>query len=78
MSVASVQTFELYLDDDRYAVPTLHLVPAEDETMVLRFAQKMIDENQHHRGVEICVGGERIGGLGSLATRLLPPEDRAV
>ncbi len=69
MSVAYVQTFELYLDDDRYAVPTLHLVPADNTHAVLQFARRMIDESVHHRGVEICVSGERIDGLGTFAVR---------
>ncbi len=76
MSVAYVKTFELYLDDDRYAVPTLHLVPADDAQAVLQFARRMIEENTHHRGVEICLSGERIEGLGTFAVRRALPESR--
>ena len=76
MSAALVPTFELYLDDDRYAVPTFKLVVADDVRMALDAARRMLDECPHHRGVEICLDGVRLEGLGSLATRLLPPEVR--
>jgi hypothetical protein len=69
---ALLQTFEFYLDDDRYSVPTLKLVVADDEARALAVAQTLLDESGHHRGVEVCVAGERVTGLGSFASRRLP------
>jgi hypothetical protein len=77
VSVARLPTFELFLDDDRYAVPTFHLVVSEDVGGVLNTAQRLLEESDHHRGVEVCRGGERLDGLGSFATRRLPLDLRA-
>ena len=60
-------TFEIYLDDARYAVPTLKLIAAPDSDAALRIAELLIDESQHHLGAEVCQGGRRIAGLGSFA-----------
>ena len=70
------QTYELYLDDDRYAVPTLHLIPARDEATALEIAARLLAESKHHRGAELCLGDERLAGLGTFATRRLPSEAR--
>jgi hypothetical protein len=72
------QTYELYLDDDRYAVPTLHLIPARDQAGALEIAARLMGESRHHRGAELCLGGERLEGLGTFATRRLPAETRKV
>jgi hypothetical protein len=66
-------TFEIYVDDDRYAVPTLHLVVADDPAMAHAIAQRLIDDSPHHLGAEICLDGERLDGLGSFALRSIPP-----
>ena len=60
-------TFEIYLDDARYGVPTLKLIAAPDSDAALRIAELLIDESHHHLGAEICQGGQRIAGLGSFA-----------
>jgi len=60
-------TFEIYLDDARYVVPTLKLVAAPDTDSALRIAELLIDESQHHLGAEVCQGGQRLAGLGSFA-----------
>ena len=60
-------TFEIYLDDARYVVPTLKLVAAPDRGAALRIAELLIDESQHHLGAELCQGGQRIAGLGTFA-----------
>ena len=67
------ETFEIYVDDDRYAVPTLHLIPAEDNVIALRIAQRLLEESPHHLGVELCVDGQRLTGIGSFATRRAAP-----
>jgi hypothetical protein len=60
-------TFEIYLDDARYAVPTLKLIAAPDGDAALRIAELLVEESHHHLGAEICQGGQRIAGLGSFA-----------
>ena len=65
--------FEIYLDDDRYAVPTLHLVVADEPAMAFTIAERLLADSPHHLGAEICVAGERVAGLGTFATRYLPP-----
>ena len=78
MRAALLHTFEFYLDDDRYGVPTLHLVAADDESAALAVARRLLEENAHHRGVEICLEGERLTGLGSFATRVAATDNRTV
>jgi hypothetical protein len=68
--------FELFVDDDRYAVPTLHLVPGEDDMAALATARRILAESEHHLGVEICLHGARVTGLGSFAVRSQPPGGR--
>lgn len=68
--------FEIYLDDDRYAVPTLHLVVADDPAMAFTMAERLLADSPHHLGVEICLEGRRLAGLGSFATRSVPPDTR--
>ena len=66
---SSQLTFEIYLDDARYLVPTLKLIAAPDEDGAIKIAQLLLEESGHHRGVEICQGGQRITGLGTYADR---------
>jgi hypothetical protein len=72
--VVILPTYELYLDDDRYAVPTLHLIPAKDDHAALVVARRVLAENAHHLGIEICLDGQRVTGLGTFAVRSQPPE----
>jgi hypothetical protein len=74
MSVQLRPTFEIYLDDSRYAVPTLHLVPADDVQAARLIAQKMLDESVHHRGAELCFDGQLLAALGTFA---IQPRNRA-
>lgn len=69
MSVQLRPIFEIYLDDSRYAVPTLHLVPADDEVTAQQIVQRMIDESEHHLGAEICFDGRLLAALGTFAER---------
>ncbi len=59
--------FEIYVDDDRYAVPTLHLVAADSEADARLIVDALMDENAHHLGVELCHEGRLLLRLGSLA-----------
>ncbi|HEY8572003.1 hypothetical protein [Phenylobacterium sp.] len=68
----SPETFEIYVDDDRYAVPTLHLIEAATATHAREVAERILRESAHHLGAELRLEGERLDGLGSFATRRHP------
>ncbi|WP_293906779.1 hypothetical protein [Phenylobacterium sp.] len=61
-------TFEIFVDDDRYAVPTLHLIVAVNALRAEELARRLLDDSPHHLGVEICLDGRRLTGLGTFAT----------
>jgi hypothetical protein len=65
MSAMPRPIFEIYVDDDRYAVPTLHLVPADDEATAREIVSRLLEENAHHRGAELCFEGQLILGVGT-------------
>jgi hypothetical protein len=69
MSVQLRPTFEIFLDDARYAVPTLHLVPAQDVATARTIAERMLEESIHHRGAELCHQGKLLAVIGAFATR---------
>ena len=69
MSVQLRPIFEIYLEDSRYAVPTLYLVPAEDVLAARGVAERMLDESIHHLGAELCYGGELLAAFGASETR---------
>lgn len=72
------EIFEVYIDDDRYAVPTLKLVEAEDERAAADLAGRMLSESGHHRGVELCREGRRLIALGTFTqVRNGPPQSFA-
>jgi hypothetical protein len=59
-------TFEVYVDDSRYSVPTLYLIAA-DEVGAIEAAKRMVDNSPHHLGAELRLDGRRLIGFGSLA-----------
>lgn len=59
------RAFEVFIDDDRYSVPTLQLVSAADEADAWSQAEALMRASPHHLGVELCQGGQRLLGLGS-------------
>jgi hypothetical protein len=59
-------TFEVYVDDSRYSVPTLYLIAA-DEAGAVEAARKMVSDSPHHMGSELRLDGRRLIGFGSLA-----------
>ena len=62
-------TFELFVHDDRYSVPTLHLVSCRDEAGAQAAAEALLRAGPHHLGVEVCCGDEHILSLGVCAER---------
>jgi hypothetical protein len=77
-TTSEMQTFEFYIDDDRYGVPTLHLATLADEGLARQIAETLLGDSPHHRGVEVCEGGARLFGIGTLSLAPIPgPEERA-
>ena len=62
-----MRTFQFFVDDDRYSVPTLSLVTVKDDRRAREWADRLMSQSEHHRGVEVCEGGIRLFGIGSFA-----------
>jgi len=62
-------TFELFVHDDRYSVPTLHLVSCRDAAGACSAAEALLQASPHHLGVEVCCGDAQILALGACAER---------
>jgi len=69
--------YEVYVDDNRYQVPSLYLISASDEARAGAIANEIWRSSQHHRGVELRRDGERLLGLGSLAAPIARTQDTA-
>lgn len=54
-----MRAFELFIEDDRYAVPTLEIVKAPDERHAQALAWQRLEGSPHHLGVEVWEG-ERV------------------
>jgi hypothetical protein len=65
--------YEVYVDDNRYQVPSLYLISASDEARARAIADEVWRSSAHHRGVELRRDGERLLGLGSLAPAAARP-----
>ncbi|THD82712.1 MAG: hypothetical protein E7812_01135 [Phenylobacterium sp.] len=77
MTTRQMNTFEAFIHDDRYTVPTLHLVSAVDEGAARDAADALLRASPHHLGVELCRNGEQIAALGVCVDRWpsdTPPE----
>lgn len=59
--------YEVYVDDDRYQVPSLYLISATNLARAQAIADELLRGSEHHHGVELRHAGERLLGLGSLA-----------
>src|SRR5580704_19533812 len=63
---AAPRVFEVYIDDERYSTPTLLFIEVKDEQRAREFAQKKLEEDARHRGVEVRENGVRLFGVGTL------------
>lgn len=61
--------YEVFVHDDRYTVPTLHLISAPDDIDARLAADALLRASAHHVGVELCHRGEQILTLGLCAAR---------
>ncbi len=68
-----MKDFQLFIDDDRYSVPTVQIIIVESEERAREAAEQMLNESRHHHGVEVCEQGRRLFGLGSFSTPRGPP-----
>jgi hypothetical protein len=50
-----MQTYSLYIEDDRYSVPTLLFVDAADDASALRTAREKLAK-PHHMAIEVREG----------------------
>jgi len=69
--------FEIYVDDARYAVPSLYLISARNEARARAIAADMLHGCDNHHGVELRRDGETIYALGSFATPVVAARNNA-
>lgn len=62
--------FEVFVHDDRYSVPTLHLISASDDFDAREAADALLRASPHHLGVELWRGGDQIAALGVCSNRI--------
>jgi hypothetical protein len=67
--------FEVYIDDDRYSVPSLYLITAPSDARARALAEELLVSSDHHQGVELRRDGEPIFGLGSYGLSPQPATD---
>jgi hypothetical protein len=65
--------FEVFVYDDRYSVPTLQLISADDDFEARQAADALLRASPHHLGVELWRGGDQIAALGVCAERRRDP-----
>jgi len=56
-----VKLFALYVDDDRYSVPTLFTAELQDDASAMTFASELLNNSRHYLAVEIWEGDRRVG-----------------
>lgn len=56
--------FEVYIHDDRYSVPTLHLPAAGEKTAVVEWTLGYLAASHHHVWAEIWHDNVCVGRLG--------------
>jgi hypothetical protein len=64
--------FEVFIDDDRYSVPSLYLITAHSEARARAKAEELLHASDHHQGIELRQDGESIFALGSFAVAAAP------
>lgn len=69
MDGREMMTFEVFVHDDRYSVPTLHLMALAGVAMARSAAEALLKSSAHYLGVELCHDGEQILTLGDCPTR---------
>ena len=52
-SGSGLNVYTLYIEDDRYSVPTLDILTAADDAEALRLAAERQSSSPHYRAIEI-------------------------
>jgi hypothetical protein len=60
---------QVFVTDDRYSIPTLHMIFADSAGSVRELAERLLASSPHHLGVEVYEKDSRIFTLGAVATR---------
>jgi hypothetical protein len=60
--------YQLYIQDDRYSVPTLCFLEAEHDLQAIDIARRKLAVSIHHRRIEIRCGDTYVGGCGEAET----------
>ncbi len=55
-----MQTFEFFIEDDRYRVPTLELVLVSDAMRARQLAAARLFASSHHQSIEVRRGDDRL------------------
>jgi len=55
-----MNTFEFFIQDDRYAVPTFELVQVRDAERARELAAERLRASLHHQSIEVRTGSERL------------------
>ena len=58
-------SYEIFIDDDRYSVPSLYLITATDSARACAIAERLWQDSKHHQGVEVRREGELVFGCGT-------------
>jgi hypothetical protein len=62
----TVKIFTLYVDDDRYSVPTLFTVDVHDDAGAMAFATELLNSSPHYLAVEVWDDDRRVGKVRDL------------
>jgi hypothetical protein len=58
-----MRTLSFFIEDDRYAVPTLDFVTAPDRRRALALAKRRLGESSHHLAVDVFEDDKPLGHL---------------
>ena len=64
-----MQSFTFCIDDDRYALPVRLSVTLPNGVAVRKHAQTVLDQNQHHREIEVFVAATSLFKVGGHADK---------
>ena len=56
-----MKIFTLYIEDDRYSVPTLLTVERRDDAQALDYASGLLTDARHYLSVETWDGDRQVG-----------------
>lgn len=67
-----MQSFTFCIDDDRYALPVRLAVNLPNGVAVRKHAQSVLEQNEHHRGIEVFVAATSLFKVGGDAAKNPP------